>query len=155
MKSHFAEKVSAKITNYYVFEVNKSNLQTDISSFMGPICVFLFCWVNMTSDHYFLWALSEILPQTIKVMVVFEYLPKRSNVRARTKNMPNLPGFGHWIISAENRPSQSPTLKSTKQQTGIKYLIPHSLSGFEDLAKTVMAGKQPRVTAKIRKTLIP
>ena len=88
-------------------------------------------------------------------MVVFEYLPKRSNVRVRTKNMPNLPGLGHWIISAENLPSQSPTLKSTKQQTGIKYLVPHSLSGFEDLAKTVMAGKQPRVTAKIRKTLIP
>ena len=88
-------------------------------------------------------------------MVVFGYLPKKKNVSTRTKNMPNLPGLGHWIISAENLPSQSPTLKSTKQQTGIKYLVPHSLSGLEDLAKTVMAGKQPRVTAKIRKTLIP
>ena len=80
---------------------------------------------------------------------------KRINDRTRAKNMPNLPGFGNWIISAENRPSQSPTLKSTKQQTGIKYLVPHSLDGLDDLAKTVMAGKQARVTTKIRKTLIP
>ena len=50
VKRHFAEKkVSAKLTHYYVFEVNKSYLQTTIPSFMGPICVFLFCWV-MTSS---------------------------------------------------------------------------------------------------------
>ena len=48
-KTFYRKKVCAKLTHYYVFEVNKSYLQTTITSFMGPICVFLFCCV-MTSS---------------------------------------------------------------------------------------------------------